>query len=474
MVARFCTRSVRINACDDSAHDATAETTLRGLELFPRDPAAQPGSLTRDAPLAERLRPRRLADFEGQEHLLGPGKPLWPLLSGKGELPSSILWGPPGSGKTTLARLLAERAELRFATFSAVLSGVKDLREAVASAESEQRRGIRTALFIDEIHRFNKAQQDALLPHVEHGTFVLLGATTENPSFEVIPALRSRCRIFTLRALDTAALRSIIERALADSERGLGERRLTILPAGLDLLIRLAQGDARRALSLLQNAAEHVEREIDRSAVEAAVETRLPDYDKGGEAHYDVISAFIKSMRGSDPDGAVYWLARMLAGGEDPRFIARRMLIFASEDVGNADPMALSVAVAAAAAFDRVGLPEGRLILSQAVTYLACAPKSNASLKAIGAAGSAVEEHGALSVPLALRNAPTELMRREGYAKGYRYPHDHPDHFIEGQYLPDGLRDVRFYEPSDQGAEREIAERQRKRWGSPKRTGGGS
>ena len=277
-----------------------------------------------------------------------------------------------------------------------------------------------------------------------------------------------------MRALDAQALGTIVERALADSERGLGERRLPIVPAALDLLIRLAQGDARRALTLLQNAADHVEHEIDRSAVEAAVETRLPDYDKGGEAHYDVISAFIKSMRGSDPDAAVYWLARMLAGGEDPRFIARRMLIFASEDIGNADPQALSVAVAAAEGFDRVGLPEGRLILSQAVTYLACAPKSNASLKAIGAAGRAVEEHGALPVPLALRNAPTELMRREGYAKGYRYPHEHPDHFVDAQYLPDGLGDARFYEPSDQGAEGMIAERQRKRWGSPKRRGNDS
>jgi putative ATPase len=382
-----------------------------------------------------------------------------------------VLWGPPGSGKTTLAALLAQRVAYRLVPLSAVLAGVKDLREAIGEAQRTLReQSLRTALFVDEIHRFNKAQQDALLPHVEDGTVTLIGATTENPSFEVISALRSRCRVFVLRPLDEAALARIALRALRDSERGLGGRGLDIEPEALELLARLAQGDARRALSLLEGAAERARgSRIDRAALEAALEAPLADYQKAGEAHYDVISAFIKSMRGSDPDAAVYWLARMLEAGEDPRFIARRMLIFASEDVGNADPRALGVASAAAEAFDRVGLPEGRIILAQAVTYLACAPKSNAALHAIDAASAAVRERGALPVPLHLRNAPTELMRREGYAKGYVYPHERPGHFVRAQYLPDALVAQRFYTPSDQGEEREISRRQRERWGEPQR-----
>jgi putative ATPase len=436
------------------------------VELFPEGAYRKRGSGSQaDAPLAERMRPQVLEDFVGQEHLLGPGGPLGPLVAGTGHLPSMILWGPPGSGKTTLAALLAHRAQHRFEALSAVMAGVKDLREAVARAREARTAGQPTALFVDEIHRFNKAQQDALLPYVENGAITLIGATTENPSFEVISALRSRCRVFTLKALDEDALRRILERALADERLGLGRRGLSIDPDALELIGRLASGDARRALGLLETAAERVGSRIDRAAVEAALETRLPDYDRAGDQHYDVISAFIKSLRGSDPDAALYWLARMLEAGEDPRFICRRMLIFASEDVGNADPQALVLATSAAEAFDRVGLPEGRLILGQAVAYLACAPKSNASYRAIDAASAEVRESGALPVPLHLRNAPTELLRSLGHAAGYVYPHDRPGHFTRAEYLPERLRGRRFYRPSDQGDEREIAQRQAQRWG---------
>ncbi len=439
------------------------------MELFPKEETeAPPSTPGPDAPLAERMRPTRLQEFEGQGQLLAEGKPLFPVVQGRGHLPSLILWGPPGSGKTTLARLLAARAELRFVPMSAVLSGVREMRERIADAERLRRRGTRTALFIDEIHRFNKAQQDALLPPVERGTVVLLGATTENPSFEVIPPLRSRCRIFRLEPLRAEAIGRLVGRALEDRERGLGERELRLDPEAGKLLVRLAEGDARRALSLLELAADRVTERIDRDAVEAAMGARVPDHDKAGDAHYDVVSAFIKSLRGSDPDAAVYWMARMLDAGEDPRFVTRRLLIFASEDVGNADPLALSVATAAADAFDRVGLPEGRLILSQAATYLACAPKSNASMKAISAASEAVQEHGSLPVPLHLRNAPTELLKSQGHGAGYRYPHNFPEHFVGAQYLPDEIADARFYYPTEEGREAALGALLRKRWGAKK------
>jgi putative ATPase len=434
------------------------------MELFPREQLRARDEIpAAEAPLAERMRPRSLEEFQGQEHLLGSEGALGPVVKAQAPLPSLILWGPPGCGKTTLARLLAARAGLELRSLSAVQAGVKELREVIDEAARARRGGQRTALFVDEIHRFNKTQQDALLPHVERGTVVLLGATTENPSFEVIPALRSRCPVFTLRAHDPEVTRAILLRALRDPERGLPGRR-EIADDALELLARMGQGDARRALQLLERAAARSSGTIQRDAVAAALEERVPDYDKAGDAHYDVISAFIKSLRGSDPDAAVYWLARMLEGGEDPRFICRRMIIFASEDVGNADPQALVVASAAADAFDRVGLPEGRIPLGQAATYLASTAKSNASYRALGAAQAAVREHGALPVPLHLRNAPTELMRQQGYAHGYQYPHDHPDHFVREQYLPDALRDARFYEPSQQGAEAELARRLDRLW----------
>ena len=432
-------------------------------DLFP-SAVREATPVPRDAPLAQRMRPRTLGEFQGQAHLLGPGRPLRPVVEGGGRLSSMIFWGPPGSGKTTLAALLAAHSGLRFAALSAVLAGVKDLRAAVAEAEEALRIGEGTVLFVDEIHRFNKAQQDALLPYVERGTVVLIGATTENPSFEVISALRSRARVFTLKALEDEDIAQIVGGALADAERGLGGRGIEIAREALDLLTRLSVGDARRALTLLDAAAERAQGRIERTHVEAAVEARLPDYDKDGDQHYDVISAFIKSMRGSDPDASMYWLLRMLEAGEDPRYITRRMLIFASEDIGNADPRALAVANDAALAFDRVGLPEGRLILSQAVTYLASAPKSNSVLNALAGAADAVREFGALPVPMHLRNAPTPLMKSEGHGKGYRYPHDHDEHFVEAQYLPDRLANDRFYEPGDQGEERAIGERLRKWW----------
>ncbi len=420
----------------------------------------------REAPLAERMRPQSLEEFVGQTHLIAPGRLVREMIEGQ-RLHSLILWGPPGTGKTTLALLIAHSTQAYFVHFSAVLSGVRELREMIDEAQNQLRlHGRRTILFVDEIHRFNKAQQDAFLPYVEDGTITLIGATTENPSFEVIAPLLSRTSVLILEPLSVEAVRQLLERALADGARGLGERGLRIEPAALDFLADHARGDARLGLNALEAAADLATTKgvttIDVSLAEEAAQHRALLYDKAGEEHYNVISAFIKSMRGSDPDAAVYWLMRMIEAGEDPLFIARRMIIFAAEDIGNADPQALQIAVAAKDAFHFVGLPEGRIPLAQAVTYLASAPKSNASYTAMLAASEDVKQHGPLPVPLPLRNAPTPLMKHLGYGRDYKYAHDFPGHVAEQQHLPDKLKDRRYYEPSESGREREIKERLRR------------
>jgi putative ATPase len=409
------------------------------------------------------MRPRSLEEVLGQEKLLAPGKLLSETIR-TDRVPSLILWGPPGSGKTTLAHVLSRATKSEFVAFSAVLGGVQELREIIAKAkERRSYEGRSTILFVDEIHRFNKAQQDAFLPHVESGTITLIGATTENPSFAVNAAVLSRCRVLRLEPLAESDIVGLLERALSDRERGLGARGLEADPDALEAIARAARGDARRALGMLETATELLppgERKIDLALVARAAEERTLLYDKSGEEHYNVTSAFIKSLRGSDPDAALYWMLRMLEAGDDPLFVARRMLIFASEDVGNADPRALDLAVAADAAFRRMGMPEGIFPLAHACLYLASCPKSNAVLRAIGAAREAVQEHGALPVPLSLRNAATRLMRDEGYGRDYRYPHDFPGNVAPGEsYLPDELSGARFYEPSNEGLEKSIAER---------------
>jgi putative ATPase len=435
----------------------------RQPELFPRaTPAAAPAGRP---PLAERMRPHTVDEFVGQQHLLGPGRVLRDMIEG-GQAESLILWGPPGTGKTTLAHLLAQASGAHAVSFSAVLQGVKELRQIIDEAETELRRtGKRTVLFVDEIHRFNKAQQDAFLPHVEAGTVTLIGATTENPSFEVIAPLLSRTRVLVLEPLTPDDVGQVIDRALTDTERGLGEARLALAPEARAFLVAHAQGDARVALNALELAARLARRRrtrtIDLPTLEEAAQQRALRYDKAGEEHYNVISAFIKSMRGSDPDAAVYWMMRMLEAGEDPLFIARRMVIFASEDVGNAEPQALQVAVAAKDAVHFVGLPEGRIPLAQAATFLATCPKSNAAYEAMLAASEDVKRTGALPVPLHIRNAPTPLMKGLGYGVGYQYPHAHEGAVVEQDYLPDRLAGRQYYEPTDRGREREIAERLR-------------
>jgi putative ATPase len=406
------------------------------------------------------MRPTSLQEFVGQEHLLGPGK----LLSGmvdSGKLGSLILWGPPGSGKTTLAQILAQSAGAVCVHFSAVTSGVKDLKKIIHEAEQLQRLGKPTVLFVDEIHHFNKAQQDNFLPHVERGTLILIGATTENPSFEVISPLLSRCQVLVLKTLSPADIGKVVDRALGDSRRGLAATRLAITAEAREFLIQQSQGDCRVALNALEAAAilAQGQKEIGLAHVQEALQRKPLQYDKAGEEHYNVISAFIKSMRGSDPDAALYWMMRMIEAGEDPLFIARRMVIFAAEDIGNADPWALQVAVAAKDAVHFVGLPEGRIPMAQAVTYLASAPKSNASYKAMLAATEDVQERGALPVPLHLRNAPTPLMQKLGYGKDYKYAHNYAEHIVEQEHLPKELLGKRYYTPSDSGYEKEIKER---------------
>jgi len=432
-------------------------------DLFGDDPVAQ---VPREGiPLAERMRPRTLDEIVGQEDLLAPGRPLREAID-RDRLQSIILWGPPGTGKTTIARLIAERTDARFVAFSAVLAGIKDIKDVMASAVAARRaNGQRTILFIDEIHRFNKAQQDAFLPHVEAGAIVLIGATTENPSFEVNAALLSRSRVFVLHGLDDEAIAAILRRALADPERGLAADKVTAAENALALIGRASGGDARSALNLLELAAasapagEGGARRIDAAHAEQVVQRRMLLYDKGGEEHYNLISALHKSMRNSDPDAAVYWLARMLEAGEDPLYIARRLVRFASEDVGNAEPQALAVAVAAKDAAHFIGMPEGNTALAQAAIYLATAPKSNASYTAYSRAADDARRGPAAPVPLHLRNAPTKLMKDLEYGRGYQYAHDDPDAVAAMTCLPDALRGRRYYQPTTRGFEKEIKRR---------------
>jgi putative ATPase len=414
------------------------------MDLFESDQAKEQSSA---APLAERMRPRSLDEFVGQKHLLGSGRILTEMVE-SGQLRSLVLWGPPGSGKTTLAQILASKTGARCVHFSAVSSGVKDLKKIIDEAERLGRVGKKTVLFVDEIHHFNKSQQDNFLPYVERGTIVLIGATTENPSFEVISPLLSRTQVLVLKTLSTEEIGAIVDRALQDNNRGLGIFDLNISPEARNFLIEQSHGDCRVALNALETVATLTHnakaKEIGLTQMQEALQRNPLRYDKSGEEHYNVISAFIKSLRGSDPDAALYWMMRMIEAGEDPLFIARRMVIFAAEDIGNADPAALQVAVAAKDAFHFIGLPEGRIPLAQAVTYLATAPKSNASYLAMLAATEDVEQRGALPVPLHLRNAPTRLMKKLGYGKDYQYAHNFPDHVVDQQHLPDELKTQRY------------------------------
>lgn len=426
--------------------------------------------LKQGAPLATRMRPTSLHTFVGQEHLIGPGRVLRKAIESD-RIPSMILWGPPGCGKTTLAYIIANITGSHFSPVSAASASVADLRRIIEEAKGRRVMNLqRTILFIDEIHRFNKTQQDAILPFVEDGTITLIGATTENPSFEVTSPLLSRCRVFPLKPLSEEELKVIIVRALKDSLHGLGELNVELAPEALSHLITMSNNDARVALNTLEMAALNTppeadgKRYISLSTIEDALQHRALPYDKAGDQHYDLISAFHKSMRDSDPDGALYWLARMLEGGEDPLYIARRLVRFASEDVGMADPQALVVAVAAQQAVHFIGMPEGNLALAEAAVYLATAPKSNSLYEAYNRVQEEIKQGPAESVPLHLRNPVTSLMKALGYGKGYKYAHDYPGHFVEQQHLPPSQQGKHYYIPTDQGYEKQVLERLKAWW----------